>query len=196
MLPSTIKPDAPQMTISDIEENIVIVDKSIHCMLKALILHIKREKNSYPTCSNQSNGWECKKAMTQDNEGKWFCSKCNVTKTDCNYRYILQVKLHDHTNTMWAIAFDEGALQLMQIPAKELSTLQFSTPEGNESEQIIRDACNKEYIFSLSCKKEMYDNESQLKVIITGVEEVNFVVDSAILLSQIKQMVDHTIALE
>ena len=57
------------MTISNIEEKTTIIDKSIDCMLKALILHIKREKMSYPKCSNQSNGWECKNEMTQDNEG-------------------------------------------------------------------------------------------------------------------------------
>ena len=75
-------------------------------------------------------------------------------------------------------------------------TLQFSNPKGNESEQIIRDASNKEYIFILSYKKEMFNNESWQKVNITRVQEVNFATKSAILLSQIKQMIPHTITLE
>lgn len=63
---------------------------------------------------------------------------------------------------MLTVAFDEGPVQLMKMLEKVFYTLQFLTPQGNESEKIIRDVSNREYIFTLSYKNEMYDNEYQL----------------------------------
>lgn len=61
----------------------------------------------YPSCSLCSNGKQCKKKVVQNADEAWTCAKCKVTFVDCVYKYILQLKIANHTGTLWAVSFDD-----------------------------------------------------------------------------------------
>ena len=67
------------------------------------------------------------------------------------------MKIEDYTDTMWAIAFDDVATQLVDVTAKELYTIDSSGEDDDYARQVIRDPPNKDYLFSLICKKETYN---------------------------------------
>ena len=40
---------------------------------------------------------ECKKKVMKDNNGRWFCEKCNKAFVDCNMVYNFSSKIEDFT---------------------------------------------------------------------------------------------------
>ncbi|XP_057867716.2 replication protein A 70 kDa DNA-binding subunit A-like [Cryptomeria japonica] len=187
---ASLPPPTTRMTISDIRRQEEDMGQHHHCILKETTVRIKIESFCYRACSNQINGNECKKRLIQNEELNWYCSKCETTLIECAYRYIVQIQLEDHTDTLWAIAFDEGATQLLSMPAEMLYKLQFDPDVESDTEEVIKFVLNKQYIFKLTYKKEKYNEEERLKVTITRVEQVDFVAESNILLEQIKEMHD------
>ncbi|XP_057831240.2 replication protein A 70 kDa DNA-binding subunit A-like [Cryptomeria japonica] len=100
----------------------------------------------------------------------WFDQ--NVSDThEPSVKYIVQIKLEDHTDTLWAIAFDEGATQLLSMPGEMLYKLQFDPDAESDTKEVIKSVLNKQYIFKLTYKKEKYNEEERLKVTITRVEK-------------------------
>ncbi|XP_057872685.1 replication protein A 70 kDa DNA-binding subunit C-like [Cryptomeria japonica] len=136
------------------------------------------------------NGKECKKRLIRNGELDWYCSKCEMTLAKCAYRYIVHIQLEDHTDTLWAIAFDEGETQLLGMLAETLYKLQFDTDIESNTDEVIKSMLNKQYIFRLTYKKKKYNEEERLKITITKVEQVDFVAKSNTLLEQIKAMND------
>lgn len=68
----------------------------------------------------------------------------------CNYRYILQVKLEDHMDIIWVVAFDEIATKIMGMFAQELYTLQFNHEEKTSTKDVIRSVLLTQFLFPLS----------------------------------------------
>ena len=99
------------------------IENPIEVTIKATIKFIKNDSFFYLACPLQVDGKECKKKCVENQDKTWFCSKCSTHFPECNYKYILQVKLQDHTSSIWTVAFDEVSTHLLQISEKDLYML-------------------------------------------------------------------------
>ncbi|KAH8479767.1 hypothetical protein H0E87_031418, partial [Populus deltoides] len=80
------------------------------------------EKPDWITVPATGNGHAIKK-VTNNGDGKWRCEKCDQSVDECDYRYILQFQIQDHTGISWVTAFQECGEEIMGISAKDLHYL-------------------------------------------------------------------------
>ncbi|XP_057834089.2 replication protein A 70 kDa DNA-binding subunit A-like [Cryptomeria japonica] len=172
-------PTPQRMTISEIWAHASNSVQPFYCILKAMTQQIKSKSFCYQACPTQVNGKPCKKRLDETEEVTWYSSKCNMTLSECNYRYILQKHLQDHKDTIWAIAFDEGATELMDMPVETLYMLQFDDNAEKSTIEVIKNVTYNQFLLNLTCKNETYNNEERLKVTITKAKQLDFASESS-----------------
>ena len=119
--------------------------KPLHYIMKATLTTIKEDDLYYPACPCKLGERQCNEKLTKETDETWTCTKCNVSHSEYDYRYLLQMKIEDHIDTMWAIAFDEVSTQLLDVTTKELYSIDSSREDGNYARQVIRDPLNKDF---------------------------------------------------
>ena len=93
--------------------------------VQAWLTHIKTETIAYPACTLQYNGKQCNKKVQESGQGdgQWYCERC-AGNCQAEWRYMLNLKLEDHTGMAWVTAFQVGCcclntpLRLMQLPGR------------------------------------------------------------------------------
>ena len=74
----------------------------------AWLTHIKTDTIAYPACTLQYNGKQCNKKVAEgasgDGPGQWYCDRCTA-HCQAEWRYMLNLRLEDHTGTEWVTAF-------------------------------------------------------------------------------------------
>ena len=162
-------------TITNIEEECSTSLKPLQYIVKATLVFVVRKKFCYPSCPLVIAGKQCKKRVEKNSDCKWYCPKCLTTFSDCDYRYVLQVKLEDHTGSLWATAFDETTTKLLCMPAKELYMLQFDDNEPDRAEFSIRTAQYNQFLFTITSKMEPYNDELHMNSTILEVARLDFI---------------------
>jgi replication factor A1 len=160
-------------TIAQIEEQSMNATQPFHYIVKATIQFIKTNFVYYPSCPLRSNGRQCKKKVVQNVDEAWTCAKCKDTFADCVYRYVLQLKLADHTGTLWVISFDEPATCLLGMSAQKLHMLQFNQESKIDAETVINQVCLKQFLFTISVVYDSSVGQGRLKSTITKVDTLN-----------------------
>ncbi|GLJ38827.1 hypothetical protein SUGI_0791310 [Cryptomeria japonica] len=109
-----------RMTISSICERMSIKPETIQTTLLAVLCYVNVNDQNfyYTTCPLMVNGRPCKKKCTQQADDSWFYSRCQMSMQDCNYSYLLPLKLQDAIGTLWGTAFDEGGNHLLHKTAR------------------------------------------------------------------------------
>ncbi|XP_057837225.2 replication protein A 70 kDa DNA-binding subunit A-like [Cryptomeria japonica] len=177
-----------RMTITAVLERTSVLSKTVESTIRAVVRIIKTDSFCYPACPLKFNGKECKKKCTQQSDNQWFCSRCQTAVPECNYKYLLQMKLQDHTGALWATAFDEVGTNILQISAKELYMLQYDLTTQKTPQSIIKHVLLSSFVFTLSITTDMYNSEPRLKATITKVARIDYQAESALLLAEIARM--------
>ncbi|GLJ22043.1 hypothetical protein SUGI_0413060 [Cryptomeria japonica] len=108
-----------------------------------------------------------------------------MTMQDCNYSYLLPVKLQDATGTLWATAFDEGGIHLLHKTAKELCALQNDTTTTKTPCSVIKRLLSHHYSFTVLVSTDTYNSESKMIVTVNKVSHVDFKAKCHALLAEI-----------
>ncbi len=81
----------------------------------AWLTHIKTDTIAYPACTLQYNGKQCNKKVVEassgDGPGQWYCDRCTA-HCQAEWRYMLNLRLEDHTGTEWVTAFQVRCLKM------------------------------------------------------------------------------------
>jgi replication factor A1 len=162
--------------------------KPLQCIVKETIIFIQSNSFCYLSFPIIIEGKQCKKRAQKYDDGKWYCSKCEATFEDCNYRYVLQVKLQDQLGNLWEISFEEETTKLIGMPTKELYMLQFNEDASINSEEVIQNVLFKKFLFTLTSINEIYNNDSQLKATILEDDTTDFTNERNFLLNQIANL--------
>ncbi|XP_059076451.1 replication protein A 70 kDa DNA-binding subunit A-like [Cryptomeria japonica] len=141
-----------RMTITVVLERTSVLSETVESTIRVVVRIIKTNSFCYPACPLKFNGKECKKKCAQQNDNQWFCSRCQTDVPECNYKYLLQMKLQDHTGALWATAFDEVGIDILQISAKELYMLQYDLTTQKTPQSIIKRVLLSSFVFTLSIK--------------------------------------------
>ncbi|GLJ48131.1 hypothetical protein SUGI_1016230 [Cryptomeria japonica] len=114
-----------------------------------------------------------------------------MTMQDCNYSYLLPVKLQDATSTLWATAFDDVGIRLLHKTAKELCALENDAATTETPCSVINKLLSHHYSFTLLVSTNTYNSESKMKVTVNKVSPVDFKAECDALLAEIGRLSTH-----
>ncbi|KAJ3687739.1 hypothetical protein LUZ61_016903 [Rhynchospora tenuis] len=161
-------------------------EKSDWISIKGITL-FKVPSFTYTACPLMINDRQCNKKVTNNGDGTWRCDRCDQNFPDCDYRYLINFDIQDHTGVVRVTAFQEAGEQIMGMPAKDLHQIKYEDNDEKFSE-IIRSVLFKKFIFKLRVKEESYGQVQQVKITVVSAEKVDPSTESKYLLDQIDKM--------
>ncbi|KAH7834500.1 hypothetical protein Vadar_016684 [Vaccinium darrowii] len=176
-------------TISQIkDEKLGTSEKPDWITVSATISFIKVDNFCYTACPIMIGDRQCNKKVTNNGDGKWRCDRCDQSVDECDYRYILQFQIQDHTGLTWVTAFQESGEEIMGVPAKELYFMKYEEQEDERFGEIVRKVLFNKYVFKLKIKEEMFSDEQRVKSTVVKAEKVNFSSESRFLLDLVDKL--------
>lgn len=177
-------------TISQIkDENLGTSDKPDWISICANVVFFKYDNFCYTACPIMIGDRQCNKKVIDNGDGKWRCDRCEQIVDACDYRYLLQMQIQDHTGMTWVTAFQEGGEDIMGMPAKDLYSVKFDEQDEEKFKEIISKVVFTKYMFKLKVKEETFNDEARVKSTVVKAEKVvNFASDSKSLLDLIDKL--------
>ncbi|CAL4896077.1 unnamed protein product [Urochloa decumbens] len=164
-----------QKTIAQIkDENLGRSDKPDFITVRAVTSHVVSDNFCYPACTLEFNGKRCNKKVTRNCDWTWYCSRCNQSFDNCEYRYLLMCQIMDHTGTTSATAFQEAGEAMLGYTAHELFIIRNVNQDEERFTEIMDVIRWREYLFKLAIKEETFNSEQHVKFNIVGVEKLNY----------------------
>ncbi|XP_068646730.1 replication protein A 70 kDa DNA-binding subunit A-like [Aristolochia californica] len=175
-------------TVSQIkDEGLGRSEKPDWISVKASVSFAKTDKFCYEACPLQVGDRQCNKKVTNNGDGKWQCERCDQSFPQCDYRYLLQLQIQDHTGLTWVTAFQESGEEIMGISAKDLYLLKYEEQDDAKFGEIVRRVLFSQFLFKLKVKEEAFNDEQRVKITVVKAEKVNFLQESLYLLSLIEK---------
>lgn len=176
-------------TISQIkDERLGTSEKPDWVTVSATISFIKVDTFCYTACPVMIGDRQCNKKVTNNGDGKWRCDRCDQSIDECDYRYILQFQIQDHTGLTWVTAFQECGEEIMGMPAKSLYYLKYEEQDDDKFGEIIRKVLFTKHIFKLKVKEEIFSDEQRVKSTVVKAEKVNFASESRFMLDMMEKL--------
>ncbi|KAJ0960043.1 hypothetical protein J5N97_000158 [Dioscorea zingiberensis] len=163
-------------------------DKPDWLTVKATISFIKTDNFCYTACPLMIGDRKCSKKVVKTGNGKWCCDRCNREIEECDYRYLLQAQVQDHTGVTWVTAFQEAGEEILGCTAKELYLVKHEAQDDIKFGEIIQYSLFEEYILKLKVKEELYGDEQKVKITVVKAEKVNPSLESRYLLDLISKI--------
>lgn len=166
-------------TVSQIkDEGLGRSDKPDWVTVKATISFIKTDTFCYTACPLMVGDRQCNKKVTKSGQARWLCDRCNQEFEECDYRYLLQAQIQDHTGLTWVTAFQEAGEEIFGCSAKELYLLKYQEQDDDRFGAIIRSRLFNQYFFRLKIKEETYGDEQKVKITVVKVDNVSHSTES------------------
>ncbi|KAF5748440.1 replication protein A 70 kDa DNA-binding subunit A [Tripterygium wilfordii] len=187
-------PGAPKneirKTVSQIkDEGLGRSDKPDWVTVRATITFIKTDTFCYTACPLKiAEDRQCNKKVTKSGTGRWQCDRCNQEFEECDYRFLLQVQIQDHTGLTWVTAFQEAGEEIVGFSAKELYLLKFELQDDAKFADMIRSRLFYQYLFRLKIKEELFGDEQRVKITVVKADKVDYTSESSYLLDLISKL--------
>ncbi|KAL0550549.1 hypothetical protein IC582_015071 [Cucumis melo] len=176
-------------TISQIkDERLGTSEKPDWITVSATVSFIKVDNFCYTACPIMIGDRQCSKKVTNNGDGKWRCDRCDQSVDECDYRYILQLQIQDHTGLTWVTAFQEGGEEIMGIPAKRLYYLKYEEQDDEKFAEIIRKVLFTKFIMKLKIKEETFSDEQRVRSTVVKAESIDFSSESRFLLNLMEKL--------
>ncbi|KAJ3676427.1 hypothetical protein LUZ60_003839 [Juncus effusus] len=176
-------------TVSQIkDEGLGKDNKTDWINVKAVITFIKGDSFCYTACPLIRGDRTCSKKVTNNGDGSWRCDTCLQNFAECDYRYILQFQISDHTGVIYVTAFQEAGEEIMGISAKDLYLIKFEEQDEVKYSEIIKNAIFSQYNFKLKVKEETYQDETRVKCSVMKADRVDPINESKYLLGLIDKI--------
>lgn len=187
-----VVPGAPKnevrKTVSQIkDEGLGRSEKPDWVTVKATIAFIKTDSFCYTACPLMVGDRQCSKKVTRSSNQRWQCDRCNQEFEDCDYRYLLQAQIQDHTGLTWVTAFQEAGEEILGCTAKEMYLLKYEEQDDARFGDIIRSRIFNQFLFKLKIKEEIYGDEQRVKVTVIKADKVNYSSESRHILDLISK---------
>lgn len=174
-------------TVSQIkEEGLGRSDKPDWITVKATVSFIKTDTFCYTACPLMIGDRQCNKKVTRAGNTRWLCDRCNQEFEECDYRYLLQVQIQDHTGLTWVTAFQESGEEILGFSAKELFMLKQQDDE--RFAETVQSKLFYQFLFRLKIKEETYGDEQRVKITVVKADKVNYSSESQYMLDLISKV--------
>lgn len=154
----------------------------------ATVTFMKGDSFCYTACPNKIGERQCNKKVTNNGDGTWRCEKCEQTVDECDYRYILQLQINDHTGLTWVTAFQESGEDIMGVPAKELYFMKYEEQDDEKFAEITHAVLFTKYLFKLKVQENTFNDEQRVKSTVVKAERLNFPLETRYLLDMVDKM--------
>ncbi|KAJ1439901.1 hypothetical protein SESBI_02129 [Sesbania bispinosa] len=159
-------------TVSQIkDEGLGRSDKPDWITVRATISFIKTDTFCYTACPLMIGDRQCNKKVTKSGNTRWQCDRCNQEFEECDYRYLLQAQILDHTGLTWVTAFQEAGEEIMGYSAKELYLLKYEQEDDERFGEIIKSRLFNQFVFRLKIKEELYGDEQKVKITVVKADK-------------------------
>ncbi|MED6156125.1 Replication protein A 70 kDa DNA-binding subunit A [Stylosanthes scabra] len=176
-------------TLSQIkDEGLGRSDKPDWITVKATISFIKTDSFYYTACPLKIGERQCNKKVTKSGNSRWLCDRCNQEFDECDYRFLLQAQILDHTGITWVTAFQETGEEIMSFTAKELYSLKHEQEDDDKFIGIIKSRLFNEFVFRLKIKEELYGDEQRVKITVAKADKVDYSSESRYVLDMISKI--------
>ena len=172
------------------DEGLGRAEKPDWITIKATITFLKVDNFCYTACPLLVNDRPCNKKVNNNGDGTWRCDRCDRSFPECDYRYLLQLQVQDHTGLTWVTAFQETGEEIMGLTAKELNAVKYEEQDETRFAEIIREVLFREYILKLKVKEETFSDEQRVKSTVVKAERVNALSELRHILSLIDKTSD------
>lgn len=128
---------------------------------------------------------ETKKKLTPNGPGMWSSESTGRQYTDEEvvWRYIMSMKVMDHSSSNWISGFDEVGQVLFGRSALEFRALKERDPAM--AEHIIEDATFRPMLLKVTVKERTWRDEQQIRYTAARAEPIDFCSESRLLLNEI-----------
>ena len=133
----------------------------------------------YAACPEEGNN----KKVVEEN-GKWYCEATQKTYDTCRRRYILRLKVQDHSGAGWVNVFHEQAREMLGVDAEDLHAIRESDPA--EYERVVKRAQFKDWHLKLKAKTEEYQGESRRRLTVLQCAVPDYAAEAKHLLERIR----------
>ncbi|XP_038974645.1 replication protein A 70 kDa DNA-binding subunit B-like isoform X2 [Phoenix dactylifera] len=104
----------------------------------------------------------CHKKVTETVDSGYWCEKCNAI-VQCCLRYVMEVKISDHSGDAWVTVFNEVAEELIGCTAEELARIKAS--EGYDKYQLkLEKATGTQHFFRVGVQQAEFMNKRRQKI--------------------------------
>lgn len=156
--------------------------------VKATVSFIKVDNFCYTACPLMIGDRKCQKKVSNNGDGTWQCDRCDKNVPECDYRYILQCQIQDHTGMTWVTAFHECGEEMMGLSAKDLYLLKHEEQDDMKFAEVFRKVLLNQFLFKLRVKEDTYNDETRIKIDVVKAERVNPSTESRYLLGLIQKL--------
>nr|XP_057942104.1 replication protein A 70 kDa DNA-binding subunit-like isoform X2 [Doryrhamphus excisus] len=169
-------------SLSDIKtEQLGHTEKADYFSCVATVLYMRKENCLYQACPTTS----CNKKVVDQN-GRYYCEKCNQDFSNFKYRFILNVNLADFGENQWVTCFQETAEALVGHSAEALGHMKDTDEDAFN--QVFQKVNLTTHVFKNRIKLETYNDESRVKVTVLEVHPVDHKQYSRRLLANIRTL--------
>lgn len=178
-------------TISQIkDEKLGTSEKPDWITVSATLTFIKVDQFCYNACPLMIGDRQCNKKVTNNGDGKWRCERCDQLVDECDYRYILQMQIQDHTGLTWVTAFQESGEEIIGRSAKEMYLLKYEEQDDDKFSELVRDILFTKFLFKLKVKEETFSDEQRVKSTVVKAEKINYQTETKYLLDLVAKSKD------
>lgn len=175
-------------TISQIkDEKLGTSEKPDWITVCATVSNIKADKFWYTACPIKIGDRPGHK-VTEIGDKKWRCDRCDKVVEECDYCYVLQLQIQDHTGLTWVTAFQEGGEQIMGVSAKSLFDLKYKQHDDEKFAEIFQKARYAKFMFKLKVKQETYNEERRVKSTVVKANKVNYASETRFILDLMQKL--------
>ncbi|XP_060942438.1 replication protein A 70 kDa DNA-binding subunit-like isoform X2 [Limanda limanda] len=170
-------------TLSDVKnESMGHGEKADYFSCVATLLFTRKDTCLYRSCPSA----DCKKKVTDQQNGMYRCEKCSREFPNFKYRFLLSANLADFGDNQWVTCFEETAEVLLGHTAEALG--EFKDTDETAFDEVFQKANFTTHIFKNRVKLETYNDESRVKVTVIEVQPLDHREYSRRLLRDIRTM--------
>ncbi|KAK4876505.1 hypothetical protein RN001_009011 [Aquatica leii] len=172
----------PWINIKDVEEQgMGQGERGDYFQFKGTVLLYRSEKGFYKACPTA----ECKKKVTDLQNGMYRCEKCNMEFTNFKYLLLGSINVADWSGNIWLSLFASEAEKILGLSSQVVGEASENDPQALA--KIAEKIHFKQFIFKCRAKMNTYNDETRLKTIAIRVDPINYKEYNAQVLSRIKQ---------
>ncbi|CAF0936453.1 unnamed protein product [Rotaria sordida] len=153
--------------VAEYELNMSSIVNSEIFRIKAVCTFVRHDP-VYKACTR----FDCKKKLQDNNDGTYYCSKCDLNYEDFKLLYMTSILLSDSTGYRWVSFFEKESEILFGCPSEQFPYGK-SKDDEDKAYQKLMSICGQEKMFLIRVKLNHYNNHDRLQFTCVGIESID-----------------------
>lgn len=173
--------ETPFKLLFQVLDESVTHETAVYAQVRATFVHMAKT-TSYDACRTDN----CKKRLTDMNNGSWRCLKCDKEFDSPLKRFVQSVQISDPTADLYVSVFHEELMHLLKMTSN--TDITDEELQVAKVEELISLAGCRQFILKLKAVKETYNEVTRTKGVVLELKPVDYVVQARRLLSTFRAL--------